>query len=159
MKIEWDFKELYNFADKLGNVNNFKHYVKLAADDIAKDLQEMLKKNTPYKTGKLQQGWLSGGYVIVEKGKGYEVTLLNDVEYAYYVNYGHYSYNQFNKGGEPYFVYNRTPKIAPEFETNDDDTFVFGHFFVEKTLVDYAESFKLDKLLFTQLNKWWEGCF
>ena len=42
---------------------------------------------------------------------------------------------QYNKGGDPYIVKNRTPKMHTVADANRDATFVFGHFFVEKSIL------------------------
>lgn len=154
MKIEWDFHEFFEFADKLSDFNRLEEKLQSTSKELGEILLKMLKANTPVKTGKLKSGWTD--YKVERVKNGFEITLTNTVEYAKWVNDGHYSYNQF---GGAYFVRNRTPKIAPEYETNDDDTFVFGHFFVEVTLWQLSNSTQLEQIIYKQLQKWWEGCF
>ena len=153
MNFEWDFSEFTDFANQLSDVGRFEKLLKETAEEVGNILLEMLRLNTPVKTGKLRAGWTN--YEIKQVNNGYEVTLTNPVEYARWVNDGHYSYNQY---GGAYFVQNRTPKIAPEFGTNDDDTFVFGHFFVEITLWKFNKEGVIEDIIYEQLQKWWEGC-
>ena len=114
MKLEWDFTELFDFGDRLTETAKFQDACKKFTKVLAKALHEMLINQTPVKTGELVSGWYDGGnyaYQVVDLGRCYEVTLHNKVKYASAVNDGHYSYNQFNKGGQPYVVKHRTPKI------------------------------------------------
>lgn len=159
MKFEWDLSEFVEFAN---NLETFEQCCQSLSSEIAEAVQKALMDGTPVKTGKLQSGWLSGGYVIQKKDKGYTITFLNDTEYAYYVNYGHYSYNQFNVGtNQPYVVNHRTVPLDPKFGNKypQDPTYVFGHFFVEHTLLDLCETKKLEQIIIDELQKWWEGCF
>ena len=139
MKFEWDFKQFLDFSERLSEGDNFQEACKKFTRVMAKELQEMLFNQSPVKTGRLAAGW--GGadnysYKIVDLGKCYEVTLVNEVEYASAVNDGHYSYNQFNVGTKkPYTVNNRTPKIHTIPGANQASTYVFGHFFVEKSIL------------------------
>lgn len=154
MNIEIDVSELVDFAENLSETTRFNGALYSASREVGDVLIKMLKTNTPVKTGKLRGGW--GSYKVEKVKEGFLITVTNDVDYAKWVNDGHYSYNQY---GGAYFVYNRTPKIAPEYGTNDDDTFVFGHFFVEITLWQLQNKRTLDKIIYEHLLKWWEGCF
>ena len=157
MKFKWDFSELVNFGNRLGDTEAFARYQEDICKEIADILRKMLLAHTPVKTGKLKAGW--GGdnaaYKVKRKGSVFEVTLENKVEYARWVNDGHRSFNQF---GGPYFVQNRTPKIAPEYNTIDDDTYVFGHFFVEISVYKVENSKELEKILYQQLENWFRWC-
>lgn len=158
MRLEWDFHELYDFADRLGNADKFKEFAKVAVKQLAKDLHEMLFKETPVKTGQLAAGW--GGaenyaYVIKEMKTGYKIEFINRVPYAKSVNDGHYSYNQFNKGGDPYVVKHRT---VPYTQGNADATFVFGHFFVEKSILKMENDEALNTIIANELDKWFRWC-
>lgn len=65
----------------------FKECVKeLAARLLAKTIA-----HTPVDTGKLRQGWTVGE--IVDNGSSYEVEIINPIEYAMYVEYGHRTRN------------------------------------------------------------------
>ena len=155
MKLEWDFKEWYDFADRLNNTEKFQEMCKAFVDELAKALREMLFNNTPVKTGQLAAGW--GGsenysYEIKRLVSGYKVTLYNRVPYAKAVNDGHYSYNQF---GGPYVVNHRT---VPYTQGNKDATFVFGHFFVEKSILLMENDNEINKLLEKEFERWFRWC-
>ena len=155
MKLKWDFQELYDFADRVGNASKFEDACTTLTQEIAKVLHEMLFNETPVKTGNLCAGW--GGsenykYTVTQTPEGFEVELKNEVPYATYVNDGHYSYNQY---GGAYVVKNRT---VPYTQGNSDATFVFGHFFVEKSILKLENSDALKKVLYKELEKWFRWC-
>ena len=159
MRLEWDFHELYDFAGRLGNSDKFDEFAKVAVKQLAKDLHEMLIKQTPVKTGKLKSGWEESenyAYTIKEMKTGYKIELVNKVEYAVWVNNGHYSRNQWNKKPKkPYRVKNRT---VPYTQGNSDDTFVFGHFFVEKSILLMENDATLNAIIAKELDKWFRWC-
>ena len=155
MKLKWDFSELEDFAERLSDTPKFQQACKELTKKLAKELQEMLFNKTPVKTGQLAAGW--GGsenyaYKIQELKNCYQVTLYNRVPYASSVNDGHYSYNQY---GGPYEVKHRT---VPYTQGKSDATFVFGHFFVEKSILLLENSSELDKILNKELEKWFAWC-
>lgn len=161
MKLKWDFSELYEFADRLNNTAKFQKTCKEIVKKLAKELQEMLFSQTPVRTGQLATGW--GGaenyaYKIQELKNSYKVTLYNRVPYAKAVNDGHYSYNQYNVGGQPYVVKHRTPKMHTVPDAITDDTYVFGHFFVEKSILLLENGQELNNVLGKELEKWFAWC-
>jgi hypothetical protein len=161
MKLSWDLSEWLDFADRAVNTAKFNEFAKLATKQLAKELQDMLFATTPVKTGQLSAGW--GGsenyaYTIKSRGNGFSVTLYNRVPYAKYVNDGHYLYNQFNVGGAPYVVKRRTPKIYTAPNAKRDATYVFGHFFVEKSIVTLENQNILNKQISKELDKWFRWC-
>lgn len=78
-------------------------YIRLLASDIAALLLRKVIKRTPvgiypHKTGgNLRRGWTVGE--VVKTNNGYEVEVINSVEYASYVEYGHRTKN--HKGWVP----------------------------------------------------------
>ena len=143
MNLEWDFHELFDFGDRLGDIPEFEKYARQATRELAKVLHEMLFQNTPVLTGNLCAAW--GGaenyaYTVRAVSDGYVVTLINKgandkgYRYGYDVNYGHYSYNQY--GG----AYG----------------FVKGRFFVEKSVAD--SEVQLEQVLYNELEKWFRWC-
>ena len=155
MKLKWDLSELVAFGDRVATVSKFEEACKAATKQIAKELHEMLFNETPVKTGQLAAGW--GGsenyaYTITDVQNGYKIDLINRVPYALYVNDGHYSYNQY---GGPYEVKNRT---VPYTQGNSDSTFVFGHFFVEKSILKLENDTVLDRLIEKELERWFRWC-
>lgn len=144
MKLEWDFSEFTKFANSLQDLSKFEIFARQATKQIADALREMLFLHTPVKTGNLSASW--GGtenysFEIKKWGYGYSVTLYNhaandkNFKYGLAVNDGHWSYNQY---GGPY-------------------KWVTGKFFVEKAIIQTAESMKLESLIMQELEKWWKG--
>lgn len=77
--------------------NQLDNYMKLLASDIAALLLRKVIKRTPvgvypHKTGgNLRRGWTVGE--VVKTNNGYKVEVINSVEYASYVEYGHRTRN------------------------------------------------------------------
>ena len=158
MKLKWDFHELYDFGERISNVSKFEKVCEEATRELAKVFQNMLINETPVVTGQLAAGW--GGskncsYTVKQMKSGFKVEFVNEVPYAKYVNDGHYSYNQYNVGGDPYVVKRRK---VPYYQGNSDATFVFGHFFVEKSIVKLENGIELNKVLRKELQKWFGWC-
>lgn len=161
MRLKWDFDEVFDFGERLINVKKYNQLCEAVTVKLAKELQDMLFKKTPVKTGQLAAGW--GGaenyaYKIIKQKTGYKIELINGVPYALSVNDGHYSHNQYNVGGQPYVVKHRTPKIYTVADANTNDTFVFGHFFVEKSIVELEDGNQLEAVLYKELEKWFRWC-
>jgi hypothetical protein len=157
MKVKFDFKELERFNDKLQDKAELHKHYRVICKELADELKKVVKSKTPVKTGNLKSGWDGQKSYLIRKNKnGYSITLYNRVPYADAVNYGHYSYNQFNVGGEPYVVRNRH---VPYYDGNSDDTFVFGHFFVEKSVLELENNpAVLEQIMEKELLKWWRWC-
>lgn len=155
MKLEWDFSELEGFVKRINDADKYSEMCKKLTQELAKVLHEMLFDTTPVKTGQLAAGW--GGaenysYKITTLATGYKVELFNRVPYAKWVNDGHYSYNQY---GGAYEVKHRT---VPYTQGKNEPTFVFGHFFVEKSILKVENSAELEKVLSKELEKWFAWC-
>lgn len=155
MKFEFDLSELYEFGDRLADIAKFETLCKEIIKQLAKDLHEMLIKQTPVKTGHLVTGWMGSenfAYTIKAVEKGYEIDLVNTVSYAVDVNDGHYSHNQY---GGPYEVKNRT---VPYTQGKKGKTFVYGHFFVEKSILLMKNDTFLNSIIEKELEKWFGWC-
>lgn len=155
MKLHYDFDELTKFMENISY--EIDSALMTATRRIAKELHKHLLSQTPIKTGNLRKMWSAGDNLMftVEKVKGgYEVVLVNAAEYATSVNDGHYSYNQFNAGGKPYEVKNRT---VPYTRGKKDKTFVFGRFFVEDSIdLTYP---KVERIVMAELKKHLGGVY
>lgn len=159
MNIKIDFSEFKDLAKSLSDRQNLHYYLKKATQEIAKVLHEMLVNNTPVVSSELLSGWYGDdnlAYIVKKVNRGFQVTLTNSVEYALYVNDGHFSYNQFNVGGEPYVV-NDAHRTVTYTQGTKDIHFVYGHFFVEASIED--SEFMIEQALFPLIQKWWESCF
>ena len=149
----FDFSELVDFGNNL--VTTFDDCATDATRKLAKALYDRLKQKTPKKTGELRSGWDKSGnlaFRVQRDADGFFVELKNETEYANWVNYGHHSYNQF---GGPYVVKNRTVKY---YQGNSAATFVYGHFFVEKSILELEESKAVKKIVDRCLTEWFKGC-
>lgn len=82
-----DCRELEKFRDNLGKMlkdNNA--FIESVTRELAQRLLAMLVDATPVDTGYLKDNW----YVVLTKtGSGYEAEIINNTNYASYVNYGH----------------------------------------------------------------------
>lgn len=158
MGITIDMSDLERALNALADESRLDRYFREIASDIAKICRRELYSRTPKKTGKLARGWLDrNGLRITVTNDGYLLELVNKVEYANAVNYGHYSHNQYNPGGEPYTV-NPTHRTVKYYSGNNADTFVFGHFFVEKTTVALYSDSRLTDVIEKKLQEWFEEC-
>ena len=157
MRVHYDMSELEKVVKNLSNSRLIKRHINQMAREIAHFCRDELYKRTPKKTGDLARGWYySGGIRIIPKGTGCTIELANMVEYANAVNYGHWSYNQFNvPEGPPYLVKNRT---VPYYSGNNADRFVFGRFFVEKTAVALEGNERIIETIAVNLQEWFREC-
>lgn len=150
-----DNSELERFAEQFSElVDRFDDEMINTIEYAARRFLDDVKKRTPKKTGNLRNHWTEDNTTLhVEyDGKGYHVYLVNKAEYASWVEHGHYSHNQFNKGGSPYVVKNRT---VPYYDGTNAPTFVYGVFYLKKTEIEYNDG-KLDAIVnreMTQLFK------
>lgn len=153
MKVIWDFDNLFAFGERLSEYENFETAIMTATQEIAKALHRALLTRTPVVTGNLRAGWSRGenlAFRVTKVKNGYVVELSNDVDYASWVNYGHHSYNQY---GGAYEVKNRTVKY---YQGNNGKTYVYGHFFLEKSILDVEE--QVEQIIHKELQKWLEWC-
>lgn len=101
-------KELKKQLNKLQDPNAF---VEACAKELAQRLYRELIQNTPYITHTLQQGWSIGN--VQKCNGGYMVEIVNPVEYASYVNYGHRTVKKDGYGWSPglFFVDKATGNV------------------------------------------------
>lgn len=153
MNLKWDLNELFDFGERVGNYETYETYLMTATQEIAKALHKALLTRTPVVTGNLRSGWSKGdnlAFRVQKVRNGYVVELTNDTEYARWVNYGHHSYNQY---GGPYEVKNRTVKY---YQGKSGKTYVYGHFFVEKAVLDTER--KAETIIKNELRDWMRWC-
>lgn len=163
--LEWDFEELYQFSDRMARIDVFESHVRNATQAIAKALHRMLLKNTPVETGNLRKGW--GGenlkFEVIKLKTGFVVRFVNHAKndkgypYAFDVNYGHRVKN--TKGGNYLQVKNRKKVKSPyPWQENTSDMFVYGHFFVERSILEMENYKAVEAAIYNELYKWWEWC-
>lgn len=83
-----DFKELKALQQRIEKLSkvDFDRFYTEAAKDIARHLLTKVKKRTPVDTGALWRNW---GVSIEQQGNNYIITVVNDMRYASYVEYGY----------------------------------------------------------------------
>lgn len=156
MKIEWDFSELYDFADKLAD-NRIDETFKRITKDISKALLKRIRGLTPVDEYELIRGWDNNKFIVREVENGYEVLLVNTVDYALSVNDGHRAFNQH---GGPHPIKRRVQvRSAHQWQQGDATYYVFGHFFVERGILQLNSTKEIESIIMRELQRWWEGCF
>lgn len=82
-----DCRELEKFRDNLGEMlKGNSAFIESITRELAQRLFAMLINATPIDTGYLNENW----YVVITKvSSGYEAEIINNTNYASYVNYGH----------------------------------------------------------------------
>lgn len=159
MELVWDLHELTDFGDNLKSLGSaFDPHLQNAAKEIAKVLLQHMRKLTPKdKTSQLINGWNGNSFLVRGVTNGYEVEIVNTAEYAKWVNDGHKAYNQF---GGPYPIHpeNRVKVSSPhQWQKGDPTYYVFGHFFVERGIVQLNNTDKIEKIIMKELQKWWDS--
>lgn len=167
MKFEWDLRELVEFAERLEGVdleNTFKRITK----EIGKALLKRMKALTPVgETYELINGWNGNHFAVTERDNGYEVLIVNKDPKALWVNDGHQAYNQY---GGPYPIHNtvtqgpfgksrgRVQVRSPHpWQQGDPTYYVFGHFFVERGILQLKNTTEIEAIIMQELQKWWES--
>lgn len=140
MKLDWDFSELTKFTANLQNTYNLQTSMMAIAKRVAQVLHQNLLNLTPIKTGNLRKMWSAGEnlkFTVKKVGNGFEVTFINTArtdkgfQYGLAVNDGH-----------------RTPSGGG---------WVMGRFFVEKAIIQTANSAQIEQLIMSELQKWWRS--
>ena len=145
MKLEWDFSELYEFGNRLRDVSKFEQFAQQATKEITVALREMLFVHTPVLTGNLCASW--GGqenysFKVEKLSNGYSVTLYNRaVSLRPSVQYKNFQYGLAVNDGH------RTPSGG----------WVMGKFFVEKAIIQTANSAQIESIVMRELQKWWDS--
>ena len=156
MKISWDLSELTNFGDNLKSLGSaFDTHLQTATKEIAKVLLRYMQGLTPTdKTRQLVNGWNGNAFVVKPLPEGYMVEIVNKAEYAAWVNDGHKAYNQF---GGPYQIRKRVKVTSPhQWQKGNATYYVYGHFFVERGILQLLNTNEIEKLVMKELKKWWD---
>lgn len=142
MKLEWDFSELTNFADRLKNTYSLKTHLMTATQEIAKVLHSYLLSQTPVDTGNLRKMWSAGDnllFTVKTVPNGYEVTLVNAAR----------------NGSKDGFMYGLA--VNDGHRTPGGGGFVAGRFFVERSILQTTNSSELNRIIIQELQKWWDS--
>lgn len=156
MKVKWDFKELIEFKN---NLISSEYKTELFSDitkDISKALLKRMKSLTPYgDTYDLINGWNGNHFAVTERDNGYEVLIVNKDPKAPWVNDGHTAHNQY---GGPYPIKRRIQVRSPhKWQEGDPTYYVFGHFFVERGIVQLKNTKEIEQIVMRELQKWWDS--
>lgn len=157
MKIEWDFSELTQFANRLGNVAKLDVELNRATKEVAHELLKRIKKHTPIgDTWMLKNGWNDNKLVVTKTNLGFTVLLVNATQYATWVNDGHRQRpGRFIPGyfANGRFYYDPSAKGGMVLKK----PFVKGRFFVEKGILDLGNTSEVENIIFKHLQKWWDS--
>lgn len=157
MNFQWDFKELYKFADKLNEVSKLESSMKNAVKQLAKALLSRMKSLTPVgDTYELMNGWNGNSFAVKKAGDGFEVLIVNKTPYASAVNDGHRVRNR--KDGEYYQVKRRVQvRNSHQWQNPVSDWYVYGHFFVERGILQMQNTAEIEAIIMRELQKWWDS--
>lgn len=156
MKFEWDFSELTEWANRLEGAdleNTFKRITK----ELGKALLKRMKSLTPVgETYDLINGWEGNHFLVTERNNGYEVLIVNKDPKATWVNDGHRVRNRAD--GEYYKVKHRVQvRKAHQWQDPVSEWYVYGHFFVERGIVQLKGTSEIEQIIMRELKKWWDG--
>lgn len=88
-----DYKQLQRLQKKMQKYEQLdsKQFCENVAKEIAARLLRKVIKRTPVETGTLRRAWtLDNQYFhVAKRGNEYEIEIINSMEYASYVEYGH----------------------------------------------------------------------
>ena len=161
MKIEWDLSELTKFATELSNTTKFEREMKFAAKEIASVLLKKIKDLTPIgDTWELYNGWNGNTFAVKSVNGGFEVLLVNTDEKATWVNDGHRVRNsQEQVKNNTYLTVHRRVKVQAPYKWQKDKSnqYVFGHFFVERGILQLSNSKQVEQIIMKKLQKWWDS--
>ncbi len=169
MRFVWDFHEFEEFADKIGNLSGFDVAMIEATKRLAKTLLELMKSLTPVDSGTLVSGWDGNDFIVKKFDNGYRVDIVNTTPYAQDVNDGHMAYNQYG-GAYPIHdevfvgafgkMQGRIAVPSPyQWQQGDKTMYVYGHFFVERAVLQLENTAEIEKIILKLLQNWWKRCF
>ena len=154
MKCKWDFSEFYEFADKLEKADLTNTFTRIAKE-LSKALLKHMKNFTPVDEYELMNGWNGNQFAVKQTEKGYEVLIVNKTPYALAVNDGHKSYNQY---GGAYKIKRRIQVRSPhKWQKGSKEWYVFGHFFVERGILQMTNTQEMEAIILRELTKWWDS--
>ena len=114
-----------------------------------------MKALTPVDGYDLINGWDGNKFAVTSVNGGYEVLIVNKTPYALAVNDGHTAHNQY---GGPYPIKRRIKVRSPhQWQQGDATWYVFGHFFVERGIVQLENTGEIEQIIMRELRKWWDS--
>lgn len=159
MKVEWDFDELFDFGDNLQSLGSvFDKHLQAATKKVAQALLKRMKGFTPVLDYDLINGWNENKLLVTGTPTGYEVLLVNKMDYATYVNDGHKQKpGRFVPG---YWATTTRFVYVPGYKKGGmrlKKSWVQGKFFVEKGIVSLANVGEIEQIIMQELQKWWDS--
>ena len=143
MKLQWDFSELTQFADRLSDKQEFEAAIMTATQNVSKVLHRYLVKNTPVDTGNLKTMWNAGdnlNFTVKRVNGGYEVTFYNTASNNKSPKYPNFQYGLAVNDGH------KKPGGVG---------WVMGKFFVEKSILTVENQKQFEEMIYKELSKWW----
>ena len=140
MKLEFDFSEFTEFANRLSDTHALDTALMTATQKVARVLHQYLLVQTPVVTGNLRKMWSAGDnltFTVKRVANGFEVTFINLA--------------QTDKG----FRYGRA--VNDGHKTAGGSGWVMGRFFVERSILQTANSTQLEQIIMRELQKWWDS--
>lgn len=125
--FEFDFREVVEFRDRIEALaeSDIDNFIKLATNELAGELMRLAVDKTPRDTGNLVRGWRMTR--VKKIANGYEVRVINPVEYASFVEKGH----------------RQTPgRYVPAIGKKLKKSFVQGKFFLKKSEIELESNHK-----------------
>lgn len=154
MNVKVDFSELSGFIDNL-NSSKLERTLERIAKEISKALLKRMKSLTPVDEYDLINGWNGNRFAVTKRGNRYEVLIVNTTPYALDVNDGHMVYNQY---GGAYPVKRRIQVRSPHpWQKGDPTYYVYGHFFVERGILQLNNTKEIERIIMRELQKWWDS--
>ena len=153
--LKVDYKELTDFVGRLTNKASFERAEREALVKAANEFIKLAQKNTPvsgepnpytgrswnwvrnpdHPKGQLKEAWVKDNpnleAKVVRKADGYEITIVNNTEYASWVESGHRK-----------VVYGR-----------DTGQWTMGSFFLRRSEIHFV-NFELDKIVKNRIDQW-----
>lgn len=138
-----DFKQLVKFSEQLEKLSDEQkdQFMESCAKELAARLLAKVIKRTPSSTGTLRRGWTAGqnqnattyanSLKVNQFGGVYQIEIVNPIEYASYVEYGH--------------------------RTRDHQGWVNGHFML--TISEQEINSSTEAILTKKLNKFMKDVF
>lgn len=138
-----NYRELIRFSDQIDKLNDQQkeEFLESCCKELAARLLAKVIKRTPSSTGILRRGWTAGSnqnatayansLSVRRIGNKYHIDIINPVEYASYIEYGH--------------------------RTRDHQGWVEGHYML--TISEAELNSISDAILQKKLNKFMKGVF
>lgn len=125
--FEFDFREVVEFKEKIEALadSDIDDFIKLATNELAGELMRLAVNKTPVDSGQLRDRWRMTR--VKKISNGYEVRVINPVEYASFVEKGH----------------RQTPgRYVPAIGKRLKKSFVKGRFFLKNSEIELESNHK-----------------